>query len=236
MSTKSKKTFKIITGIILLVTLPSLILLGYIFFKYNEDLPIGISGKEADMLAHKMLQALNHEAYKNTNYIEWDFKNRYHYKWNKKDNICDVYWKEFRVTLNFNNPDLSKAYVHSFKVENNIAKELKEKALSSFYKDSFWLTAPYTIFDEDVERKLVGNNSLLVTYNSGSKSPGDSYLWELDETGKPISFKIWASILPINGLEATWTDWTTTETGAILPTFHKLLFIGLEMDIIESSI
>ena len=233
MTNKSKKAFKIITGVILLLTLPSLMLLGYVFFKYNEDLPTGISGKEADMLAHKMLQALNHEAYENTNYIEWDFKNRHHYKWNRKDNICDVYWKEFRVTLNFNNPDLSRAYIHSFKVENDIAKELKEKALTAFYNDSFWLTAPYTIFDEDVERKLVGDNALLVTYNSRGNTPGDSYLWELDETGKPVSFKIWASILPINGLEATWRDWVTTETGAMLATFHKLLFLGLEMDIRE---
>lgn len=233
MATKSKKIFKIITGIIILLTLPSLMFLGYVFFKYNDDIPMGISGEKADMLAQKMLNSLNYEAYKNTNYIEWDFKNRHHYKWNRKENICDVYWKEFRVTLNFNDPDLSRAYVHSFKVENNFAKELKEKALASFYKDSFWLTAPYTIFDENVERQLVGDNALLVTYNSEENTPGDSYLWELDETGKPISFKIWDSILPINGLEATWTDWVTTETGAMLPTFHKLLFLGLEMDIRE---
>lgn len=233
MTAKSKKTYKIITGIIILFTLPSLILLGYVFFKYNEDFPVGISGEKADMLAHKMLESLNYEAYKNTNYIEWNFKNRHHYKWQKKENICDVYWKEFRVTLNLNNPDLSKAYVHSFKVENDFAKDLKEKALTSFNNDSFWLTAPYTVFNKDVDRKLVGENALLVTYNSGGDTPGDSYLWELDETGKPISFKIWASILPIDGLEASWTDWMTTETGAILPTFHKLLFLGLEMKIME---
>src|SRR5690606_38620962 len=131
MTAKSKKVFKIITGIIILFTLPSLILLGYVFFKYNEDVPIGVSGKKADMLAQKMLNSLNFEAYKNTNYIEWDFKNRHHYKWQKKENICDVYWKDFRVTLNLNNPELSKAYVHSFKVENDIAQELKEEALTS---------------------------------------------------------------------------------------------------------
>jgi|SRR5690606_22735700 hypothetical protein len=233
MADKSKKVFKIITGIIILFTLPSLILLGYVFFKYNEDVPNGVSGDKADMLAQKMLNSLNFEAYENTTYIEWDFKNRHYYKWRKNDNICDVYWKEFRVTLNLNNPELNKAYVHSFKVENELAKDLQEEALTYFKNDSFWLTAPYTIFNQDVERKLVGDNSLLVTYNSDGKTPGDSYLWELDETGKPISFKIWASILPIDGLEASWTDWITTETGAMLPTFHKLLFFGLEMDIRE---
>lgn len=235
MTAKSKSIFKIITGIIIFFTLPSLLLFGYVLFKYNEDLPTGISGEKADMLAHKMLNSLNHEAYKNTNYIAWNFKRRHRYEWQKQDNICDVYWKEFRVTLNLNNPDLSKAYVHSFKVENNIAKELKEKALKYFYNDSFWLVAPYTVFNKNVDRKLVSENSLLVTYNSGGDTPGDSYLWELDADGKPISFKIWASILPIDGLEASWTDWTITETGAMLPTFHKLLFFGLEMDGIKTS-
>ncbi|WP_111307214.1 hypothetical protein [Confluentibacter sediminis] len=234
MTAKSKKILKIITGVIIFFTLPSLLLFGYVFFKYNEELPIGISGEKADALAYKMLDALDYDAYKNTNYIEWDFKNRHHYKWKKKENICDVYWEEFRVTLNLKNPDLSRAYVHSFKIEGDMAKELKEKALKYFYNDSFWLTAPYTVFNKDVERKLVNNNSLLVTYNSGGVTPGDSYLWEFDKDGKPKSFKIWASILPIDGLEATWTDWKTAETGAILPTFHKLLFLGLDIELIET--
>lgn len=236
MTLQSKKSLKIITGIILLLTLPSLIFLGYVFFKYNDNVPTGVSGEKADMLAQKMLNSLNYEAYKNTNYIEWDFKNRHLYKWNKKDSICEVYWKEFRVTLNFNNPELSKAYIHSFKVENEIAKELKEKALKYFYNDTFWLTAPYSVFNKNANRKFVDNNTLLVTYNSSYGTPDGSYLWKLDETGKPIGFKIWASIFPINGLEATWRDWITTETGAMLPTFHKVLFFGLEMDIIETSI
>jgi len=40
---------------------------------------------------------------------------------------------------------------------------------------------------------------------------------------------MWVDILPIGGLESSWTDWKTTESGAQLPTFHKLLFLGLDM-------
>jgi hypothetical protein len=40
---------------------------------------------------------------------------------------------------------------------------------------------------------------------------------------------MWVGILPIGGLEATWENWITTESGAQLPTAHKLLFLGLEM-------
>jgi hypothetical protein len=41
---------------------------------------------------------------------------------------------------------------------------------------------------------------------------------------------MWVSIIPIGGLEATWEDWITTDSGAQLPTFHKLLFFGIEME------
>ena len=47
---------------------------------------------------------------------------------------------------------------------------------------------------------------------------------------------MWTSVLPINGLEATWSDWTTTESGALLPTFHKLLITGLEISAIKGTL
>ena len=75
----------------------------------------------------------------------------------------------------------------------------------------------------------------MVTYTSGGSTPGDSYLWHLDTDGKPTRFQMWTSILPINGLSASWTDWTTTKSGAQLPTFHKLLVLGLEIDDIVGS-
>ncbi len=40
---------------------------------------------------------------------------------------------------------------------------------------------------------------------------------------------MWTSILPIQGFPASWSDWTTTKTGAVLPTFHKLSMLGLEI-------
>jgi hypothetical protein len=46
---------------------------------------------------------------------------------------------------------------------------------------------------------------------------------------------MWVDILPINGLEASWSDWTTTDTGAELPTFHKLLAFGLEIEDVKTS-
>ncbi|MDO5980720.1 hypothetical protein [Flavivirga spongiicola] len=239
MTKKSKKIFKIISGVVIFLTLPSLLFFGFLFFKYNENLPNGIQGEEADALAYNMLEALDYNAFKNTNHIEWTFKKRHHYKWDKENNTCDVYWKEFKVNLDLNDHTQSKAYVHSFKVESDMAKELKTKALKYFNNDSFWLVAPYKVFDKGVERRLVklenGDKALLVTYTSGGSTPGDSYLWLLDDSGKPTAFKMWTSILPIDGLEASWSNWTTTESGAQLPTFHKMLVLGLEIGDVKGT-
>ena len=239
MTKKSKKIFKIAAGIIIFLMLPSLLFFGFLYFKYNEDLPVGIQNEKADALAYKMLDALDYEAYKNTKHIEWTFKKRHHYVWNKANNTCDVYWKDYRVTLSLNNTSKSTVYIHSFKNESDIAQELIDKAITYFNNDSFWLVAPYKVFDKGVERRLVktknNKDALLVSYTSGGSTPGDSYLWLFDENGKPNAFKIWASLLPIDGIEASWNNWTTTESGAQLPTFHKLMILGLEIDDIKGT-
>ena len=236
---KLKKTVKIIAGVVIFITLPTVMLFGFIYFKYSEDLPQGTQGVEADALAHKMLDALDYEAYKKTKYIEWTFKNKHHYKWDKANNICTVHWKDYKVDLHLKFTDRSKAYIHSFVVIGEIKETLLKTALEHFNNDSFWLVAPYKVFDPDVERSIVktddNTDALLVTYTSGGTTPGDSYLWEFDQDGKPKSFKMWTSLLPIDGLEASWSDWTTTTSGAQLPTLHKLLFMGIEIKDIKGS-
>lgn len=238
MAVKPKKIFKIIAGVIIFLTLPTLLLYGFLYYKYNEDLPTGIQGEQADALAQKMLDALDFEAYKTTNHLEWTFKKRHHYIWNKTENICEVYWKDNKVILDLNNTSQSKVYIHSFKNESEMAQKLIEKAIAYFNNDSFWLVAPYKVFDKGVERRLVKTNNkdaLLVTYKTGGTTPGDSYLWILDDNGKPTAFKMWTSILPIDGIEASWNNWTTTTSGAQLPTFHKLMVLGLEIDGVKGT-
>lgn len=236
---KTKKILKIVTGVILFLTLPSILFFGFLYFKFNEELPTGIEGEKADTLAYNMLEALNYEAYKNTNSIEWTFKKRHHYDWNKSKNTCIVYWKEYKVFLDLKNNSKSKVYIHGFIIDSDLSDKIIEKAVKYFNNDSFWLVAPYKVFDKGVERRIVktknNKEALLVTFTSGGSTPGDSYLWLLDNNYKPTAFKMWTSILPIDGLEASWSDWTTTESGAQLPTFHKLLVLGLEITDIKGA-
>lgn len=230
---KPKKPLKIILGIVVFLTLPSLIFFGYLYAKNHEDLPVGVEGKAADDLATKMLVALNYEAYLNTDYIGWTFKNRRHYEWEKTQNICDVFWKDYKIRLDLKNHSESKAYVHGFTIEGEMGIELVNKALNYFQKDIFWLVAPFQVFDTDVKRELVtlDNNekALLVTYKNN-----DAYLWHLDNTGKPKHLNMWDSRTPINGLKASYGKWQITETGVNLPTFHKVLFTGLVISDLET--
>nr|WP_321227904.1 hypothetical protein [uncultured Psychroserpens sp.] len=236
---KPKKILKIIGGVIIFITLPTLLLFAFMYFKYNEDLPTGEQGPAADQLATRMLNTLNHDAYKATDYIEFTFKKRHHYKWNKTKNTCEVYWKNVKVDLDLADHSKSYVYFSEEKYEGKEKQDYIQKAVDYFNNDTFWLVAPYKVFDEGVERRLVktedNENALLITYTNGGSTPGDSYLWHFDENGKPKSYQMWVDILPINGLEASWSDWTTTDTGAKLPTFHKLLAFGLEIEDVKTS-
>ena len=208
------------------LTVIATIILGF-YLCNNESLPIGESGQRADLLAHKMLKAIGHDAYKNTNVLEWTFREKNNYKWFKQQNIVEVSWDNIKVILNTKDTSKSEVFINN-KKEKNL--ELITKAKDNFNNDSFWLIAPHKVFDNGVTRSIVnyeGKDALLVTYNSGGSTPGDSYLWILDEKGMPTDYKMWTKIIPIGGTAASWNNWKETETGLKLPTEHSLSLIGL---------
>lgn len=191
----------------------------------SEPLPEGVSGAEADALARRMLQSLNHEAYLTTDVIYFSFSG-HNYAWNKAENRVVVRWSSHRVLLELD--DLSRSEVCTDQTHPDSEKRSKliDQAVSYFYNDSYWLVAPFKLFDPGVSRKLVRiegeNDALLVTHSSGGVTPGDSYLWLLDQNARPIAFKMWVSIIPIGGLRASWEDYIQSETGVYFATSHKM--------------
>ena len=217
-----KKILKII-GLLITVTMVAIIL--YCFAK-NESLPAGTPGKEADELAEKMMLSINKKAFDNTEILKWSFRGKHHYEWKKQEGLVNVSWENASVTVNLN--DYSKSIGESPK--------LIETAIKFFNNDSFWLIAPYKVFDQGVERSIVkidGKDALLVKYTSGGTTPGDSYLWILDENYTPVYFKMWTQIIPIGGISATWNDLITTDSGIKLPKSHTLSIFGYKINMGE---
>ena len=217
-----KKFLKVLGSLLGILILAAVI---YYFVK-NESLPEGVQGKEADALALKMLSAMNNDAFKSTEILEWSFRGEHHYTWKKQEAKVEVSWDDQTVILDLNDHTKSKG-------DN---QEVIQKALDYFNNDSFWLVAPYKVFDEGTERSIVkqeGKDALLVTYTSGGSTPGDSYLWTLDSNYLPTSYKMWVKIIPIGGVSATWNTLNTTNSGIKLPSKHTLSLFGMELDMGE---
>ena len=225
-----KKLLKVLGGLIIL----GLITFGILYAIYNKPLPEGKTGPEADVLAQKMLKAINYEAYQDTRFLEWSFAGGTHnYKWDKVRGRVEVKWDDYTVDLNLY--DISKSLVTKEK-STLTAKESRDiwhTAWDYFNNDSFWLVAPFKVFDAGTERGIVklddGSDGLLVTYSSGGSTPGDHYLWKLNSSGFPESFRMWVQIIPIGGIKATWDDWQVMESGTFLSTSHQLGPMTLDM-------
>jgi hypothetical protein len=218
----------------LLLVLVSLGLVVFIALKlmYNDDVPVGESGKAADALAQQMLDALAFEKFQAAKELQWTFRDKHTYHWYLQQHIVDVYWDEYKVTYHTKDLQKSSAFLDGIPLEGEAKTEAITYAVSNFNNDSFWLVAPFKVFDKGTTRSLVqdeGKRKLLVQYTTGGTTPGDAYLWELDEQYLPVAFKMWVSIIPFDGVEATWINWERTSAGFLLPTSRT--FFGLEIPI-----
>ncbi len=228
---------RVLLFLLLLITLG--VGLTYLFF--DKPLPRGESGFEAEALATKMLSTLNKSAWDSTRVLKWNFKDLHTYVWDKQQNYVQVSWgnKEALLNLNVGEWEKSKAFEDKKEHVGDKRGSLLGEAYSYFCNDSFWLIAPFKVNDVGTKRQLIADKnegaSLLVSYSSGGVTPGDTYQWFFDETGLPIYYKMWVSIIPIGGVKATWEDWQITETGAKLSLRHQLGPLSLEMNDVQTG-
>ncbi len=229
-----KRFFKRLLKILLGFLLIGVVAFGVLYMLYDQPLPQGTAGPQADALAEKMLKAVNNEQYKKTRYLEWTFAGGAHrYQWDKQNGRVQVSWRDYKVDLDLNTPEKSVVYEDNTLLMDTEAAAIVEKALAYFNNDSFWLVAPFKVFDKGTSRSLVdfedGSQGLLVIYSSGGTTPGDAYLWKLGPTGFPESYQMWVHIIPIGGVEASWDDWKVMQNGLSLPASHKIGPLTLHM-------
>lgn len=226
-----KKILKI-TGIALGVLI---LLIAILFFAVHEQEPKGQNPAEADQLARAMMSAVNAADWDSTRWVQWSFRGDNDYTWDKERHLVRVEWEDFTVLLQTQSVT-GKAYQKGKLLAGEAAKQAINKAWAAFCNDSFWLNPVVKAFDPGTTRTLVtlvdGRTGLKVKYESGGVTPGDAYVWILDEQNRPIAWKMWVQIIPIGGLEASWEGWTQLTTGAWISTKHEML--GRRIDMIQN--
>jgi len=206
----------------------------------NEKMPEGTPSPEADATANKMLQAINYAAWDSTTYVQWTFRGsgEHDYLWDKDRHLVRVIWGAHKVLLNTKTVS-GKAFKGEQELEGGSADELVQTAWNYFCNDSFWLNAPAKVFDPGTSRSLVkledGRDGLMIRYESGGVTPGDAYVWILDESGLPVAWKMWVKIIPIGGVEASWEDWMTLSTGSKISVGHNMAGIKMKLTNVKGA-
>jgi hypothetical protein len=204
----------------------------------NKPLPEGTAGPAAEALTDQMLEAINGDAWNDTRYIGWTFRNSHHYIWDKRYNLADIQYHDTRVLLNLNTLE-GIVWNDQVKLAGKEKTDPLAKAWESWCNHSYWLNPIVKIRDEGTERKLVklddNRNALLVTYTKGGITPGDSYLWIPDSKGLPSTGHMWVKILPMKGLKSSLGDWIELPGGAKIPLSRKIGFVDIRISNVRSG-
>lgn len=224
------KTILKILGVVVLLFV---LLIGGAIFFLSEKEPAGTTGPAAEELAQKMMASVDKVAWDSTRWVQWSFLGMHDFLWDKESNWVKVSWGENEVLIYTKALDKSVAYANGSPVEEDEKEKLVQTAWDYFCNDSFWLNPVVKAFDPGTERYIVdlpsGDPAVKVKYTTGGVTPGDSYLWILDENNRPKAWKMWVSNLPIAGLETSWEGWTKLPTGANVATVHGGLGRQVEM-------
>ncbi len=209
------------------------------YFFLHKKLPQGQEGQKAEQIAQKMLEAVNKMAWDTTHIIQFTFRGEHDHIWDKKRHFAQTEWADYKAIFDVNTAK-GTAWKNGQKIDNEIqAKEIILTAWGYFLNDSYWLNPMVKIYDKGVRRSVVqmpnGKEGLLITHDGGGITPGDSYLWFLDENHIPTAWQMWVNIIPIGGIETTWEDWITLPTGAKIAKQHQLAIGNIELTNIKSA-
>jgi hypothetical protein len=160
-----------------------------------------------------MLEYANIEAWKKTEAVEFTFAGIRHHLWDKKRNYV-LYTKD-NVKVYFNKDNLyGKVYINNQEVFDKEEKNKKiYEAYKAFINDFYWLQPAFHIYSPGAKRFFIDQNKLRVTFYEGGVTPGDTYVFYLDNNGKINIMQMWVQIIPIKGIKAEFKEYIETETG-----------------------
>ena len=185
-----------------------------------SSLPVGQPGDAAEQLAAKMLKAADYDKWEKTAATSFVFREKERIFWDKKRKLIEVQFKG--KTVQFSEITGKSLCFEGERRLMDECAELTDSAVKKFYNNTYWLNPAFHIKSPGTERGLVENEKLLVSYKSGGSTPGDAYLFTLDNEGKIAEMHMWVSIIPIKGARAVFSDYQTSETGVKVAWKHKV--------------
>ncbi|MDD9965254.1 MAG: hypothetical protein OXR73_03445 [Myxococcales bacterium] len=221
-------------------TIGALVTLVWMMFRVlSEPRPRGTAGPEAEELARSLEAWSYPEGWQTTGAVKWTFAGRHQLLWDRYRQLISVRFDGVHVLRHLHTATGGRVFRRGREILGPERGALLDKAYAIWANDSFWLNPLEKLFDDGVVRQRValpeGGYGLLVTYRSGGVTPGDAYLWLTDERGAPRAFKMWVSVIPIGGLEASWEGWKTLATGARVSTVHRVGFKAVELTQIAAA-
>ncbi|HCH63411.1 MAG: hypothetical protein CL927_11325 [Deltaproteobacteria bacterium] len=191
----------------------------------SHRMPEATPGTEALARAARIEAAVGIEAWDALGAVAFTFAGRNVHLWDRQRGLHRV--KSGRNTVIYDlNTRQGRAWRGSVELDGPALDAALERAWSTWCNDTFWLNPLAKLRDPGVSLGAVdlegGAEGLLVQYAQGGVSPGDSYLWILDETGLPVAWRLWVSVIPIPGFEMSWEDWTVLPGGARVATRHSV--------------
>ena len=202
----------------------------------SNKIPKSVTGISADLLAFKVEDALGKCNFEKIRFVRWRFMGTHHYVWDKFNGIVLLEYSDYEVFLNLNDLPSSKVFESKQLLSSEDGKEIVDEAYAFFCNDSFWLIAPFKFFDDGATRGIIENGNshqLMVQYDSGGVTPGDIYVWNLDDDFRPEFVQMWTSNLPIKGMKFSWTNYKSFWGGIDIAQEHKYGPLNIKIEDLE---
>ena len=189
--------------------------------------------EKSEKLSAKMKTGANWNNWQETDAITFLFAGNDFIFWDKKRNLVEVAWSSWgdKIKVQFSQkPFAAEVWVDDeVETDSGDRSDYVKKAYELFTNHTFWFNPAYHVFSPGTRRGITGDGDLAVIFSSGGVTPGDKYLFKLDESGKIKSMRMWVSIVPFKGLTASFTDYIKTESNLQVSTLHEIGFFDLKL-------
>jgi len=217
-------------------------ILGALYVLSQRQPPSGERGPAAEALTDRVEQAVRLDAFRDLDAIEFTFgpRNRRHLLDQKRGlvQVESAQWNEsetgagaqnrgaseaaLRVQFDRNNPErcriLRKNEAGSDPAQR---RKLCRKAYEAHVNDFFWLAPWSQLRAPGAIRERIAERALLVRYPEGGLTPGDVYLFVVDESGLPLRWEIWTRAIAVQGAVFRFANWETRPPGARFNTVYS---------------